>query len=96
MTPDERRTLWRHMKMPVLSFVALMLLLGVNVVLGATVPFRDVWMVEALVLACMVLTVLLVSMEVLHEPPLIRVFSALGFFWVCILFGMTMVDYLSR
>ncbi len=96
MTAEDRRLLWRHMRAPVLSFVALMALLGVNVVLGATLPFRAVWAVEAFVVVCMVLTVLLVSMEVLQEPPLVRVFSSLGFFWVLILFGMTLVDYLTR
>ena len=96
MTREDRRTVWRRMRAPVLSFVALMALLAVNVVLGATLPFRAAWMVEAFVLVCMVVTVLLVSMEVWHEPPLVRVFSALGFFWVLILFGMTLVDYLTR
>jgi cytochrome c oxidase subunit 4 len=96
MTPEDRRVLWRHMRAPVFSFVALMTLLGVNVVLGATLPFRAVWMLEVVVVLCMVLNVLLVSMEVLQEPPLVRVFSALGFFWVLILFGMTLTDYLSR
>ena len=46
--------------------------------------------------ALLVLTVLLVSMEVLQEPPLMRLFAALGFFWVAIMFSMTLVDYLSR
>ncbi len=84
------------MRTPLLSFVALMMLLATNVTLGAALPFRAVWMIEALVVVCMVLIVLLVSMELLHEPPLIRLFSALGFFWVCIMFGMTLLDYLSR
>ena len=35
----------------------------------------------------MVALILLVSMEVIHEPPLIRLFSGLGFFWVAILVG---------
>ena len=96
MTREDRATLWRHMRAPVLSFVALMALLAVNVVLGATLPFRAVWVAEAFVVVCMVLTVLLVSMEVWSEPPLVRVFSALGFFWLLILFGMTLVDYLTR
>ena len=44
----------------------------------------------------MVALILLVSMEVIHEPPLIRLFSGLGFFWVAILVGMTLTDYLAR
>jgi cytochrome c oxidase subunit 4 len=35
-------------------------------------------------------------MEVIHEPPLVRLFSGLGFFWVAILVGMTLTDYLAR
>jgi cytochrome c oxidase subunit 4 len=44
----------------------------------------------------MVLVVLLISMEVAHDTPLIRVFSMLGFFWVLIMFTMTLTDYLAR
>ncbi len=35
-------------------------------------------------------------MEVRHEPPLVKLFAGIGFFWVGILFTMTLVDYLSR
>ena len=88
--------LWRHMRPAVFSFAGLLGLLAVNVVLGATLPFAGTYVMEALVVVCMVLVVLLVSMEVLEEPPLVRLFAGLGFFWVTILFGMTLVDYLSR
>jgi len=44
----------------------------------------------------MVALILLVSMEVLKEPPLVKLFSVLGFFWVAILVGMTLTDYLAR
>ncbi len=44
----------------------------------------------------MVVTILLFSMEVRHEPPLVKLFAGIGFFWVGILFTMTLVDYLSR
>ena len=84
------------MRTPAITFVFLLLLLGVNVFLGRTLPFRGAYIVEALVTACMVLTVILISMEVVREPPLIRLFSAVGFFWVAIMFGMTLVDYMSR
>ncbi len=96
MTDAERRLLWRQMRTPVLSFVALLVLLGINVALGALLPFRQAWVLECAVTVCMVLVVLLFSMEVLTEPPLLRVFSFLGFFWVAIMFAMTSVDYLSR
>ena len=96
MTGNERRLLLRRMRTPAITFVVLLLLLCINVVLGATLPFRGAYIVEAAITVCMVLTVLLVSMEIIHEPPLIRLFSAVGFFWVTIMFGMTLVDYLSR
>jgi cytochrome c oxidase subunit 4 len=96
MTPQDRRLLWRHMRTPVLAFAALLALLGTNVLLGALLPFGRVWIAECAVMTAMVLVVLLFSMEVLHEPPLLRVFSILGFFWLAIMFAMTCVDYFSR
>ncbi len=96
MSHDDWQTLWRHMRPAVFSFALLLALLSVNVVLGATLPFTWAYIIEGVVVVCMVLTVLLVSMEVLQEPPLMRLFAALGFFWVAIMFSMTLVDYLSR
>ena len=96
MSRDDWQTLWRHMRPAVLSFVLLLALLSVNVVLGATLPFSWAYVIEGVVVVCMVLIVLLVSMEVLQEPPLMRLFAGLGFFWVAIMFTMTLVDYLSR
>ncbi|MEH3145124.1 MAG: oxidase [Methylobacterium frigidaeris] len=93
---DDRRLLWQRMRAPVLASAALLGLLGVNVLLGATRPFAGVWLVEIAVATAMVLVVLLVSMEVRHEPPLVRLFAGIGFFWVAILFAMTLVDYLTR
>jgi cytochrome c oxidase subunit 4 len=96
MTPAERRLAWRHLRKPAGSLVLLMALLAANIALGVILPFPGAWIAELGVLACMVLTVLLVSMEMIEEPPLVRVFSALGFFWVMIMFGMTLTDYLYR
>ena len=44
----------------------------------------------------MVLTVLLFSMEVLEEAPLLRFFSAYGFAWLAVMIVLTMTDYLTR
>ena len=90
------RILWRHMREPVLTAGALLVMLGINVALGATLPFPNVWIVELIVASAMVVTILLFSMEVRHEPPLVKLFAGIGFFWVGILFAMTLVDYLSR
>ncbi|GJE37331.1 oxidase [Methylobacterium persicinum] len=96
LTADDRARLRRRMRTPVLTFLALLSLLAVNVTLGATLPFAHVWALEIAVVGVMVALILLVSMEVRKEPPLIRLFSGLGFFWVCIMVGMTLTDYLAR
>lgn len=96
LSPDDRALLWRRMRTPVLTFLALLALLAVNVTLGATRPFAHAWIVELLVVAVMAAIIVLVSMEVRHEPPLVRLFAGLGFFWVAILFAMTLTDYLAR
>ena len=96
LNAEEKRRLGARLRVPLFSFLVLMGLLAVNVVLGATLPFPQVWIIQLLVLVTMVAVVLLFSMEVLHEPPLIRLFSVLGFCWVGILFAMTLIDYLTR
>ena len=96
LSPDDRRLLTRHLRTPVLTFLAMLGLLAVNVGLGATRPFADVWILELLVVTAMAALILLVSMEVVHEPPLVRLFAGLGFVWVAILFTMTLTDYLAR
>ncbi len=93
---EDRALLRRHMRKPVLTFLALLALLAVNVALGATVPLAYTWALELAVVTVMVALILLVSMEVLKEPPLVKLFSVLGFFWVAILVGMTLTDYLAR
>ena len=96
LSPGDRALVRRRLRTPFLTFLALLALLAVNVTLGASLPFAHVWIVELAVVGMMVAIILLVSMEVRKEPPLIRLFSGLGFFWVCILFGMTLTDFLAR
>jgi len=94
--PEDRALLWGRLRTPVRTFLALLALLAVNVGLGATRPFEQVWIVELGVVGAMAALIVLVSMEVRHEPPLVRLFAGVGFFWVAILFGMTLTDYLAR
>ncbi|KQQ42370.1 oxidase [Methylobacterium sp. Leaf125] len=94
--PADRALLRRRLRTPVRTFLALLALLAMNVALGATRPFEQVWLVELAVVAVMAAIIILVSMEVRHEPPLVRLFAGVGFFWVAILFGMTLTDYLAR
>jgi cytochrome c oxidase subunit 4 len=96
LSPEDRALLQQRLRTPFLTFLALLGLLSVNVTLGATLPFAHAWIAELAVVGAMVAIILLVSMEVRKEPPLIRLFSGLGFFWVCILFGMTLTDFLAR
>ncbi|GJD81580.1 oxidase [Methylobacterium gregans] len=96
LSSEDRALLRRHMRKPVLTFLALLALLAVNVALGVTVPFAYTWALEMAVVSVMVALILLVSMEVRTEPPLVKLFSVLGFFWVAILVGMTLTDYLAR
>jgi cytochrome c oxidase subunit 4 len=96
--PDdaEKREIWAHMRVPTFSFVALVCFLVVIVALGALVPSRVASYLEAATTICMVFTVLLFSMEVREEPPLMRFYAALGFCWLAILCTVTMVDYWTR
>ncbi len=96
LSQEDRRVLRERLRTPLITVAALLLLLGANVVLGAVLPFRQVWMVEAAVTLAMVAIVLWASMELPQEPPIIRFFALVGFFWVAILFTMTLVDYLTR
>ena len=54
LTSEDRALLKRRLRAPVLTFLALLALLAVNVALGATRPFAHVWIVELLVAAAMV------------------------------------------
>ena len=96
LSGEERDEFARRLRVPVLTFLALLALLAVNVTLGATLPFAHVWALELLVVTVMAATIILVSMEVLHEPPLVKLFAGIGFFWVTILFAMTLTDYAAR
>lgn len=96
LSPDDRRALRDRMRVPTLAFAALLGLLAAIVLLGALVPSRAASLIEAGAAACMVLVMLLLSMEVRKEAPLMRFFSLLGFAWLGILFGMTVLDYVSR
>ena len=96
MTSHEKHDLWRHMREPVITFAVLLVFLAINVTIGWLQPFAAVWAVEAVIMVMMIATVLLFSMEVIEEPALVKFFSILGFVWVAILFGMTLIDYVSR
>jgi cytochrome c oxidase subunit 4 len=86
----------RHLRTPFLTMLSLLALLGINVLLGAVFVHGYAWIVELGIATAMVATVVVVAMEAHKEPPIIRLFAGLGFFWVAILFSLTMVDYATR
>ena len=96
MSPAERSDFLRRMRRPLLAFGLLTGLLALNVALGALVTAPHIWMVQLGVALLMLVTVMILSMDVLHEPPLMRLFAVLGFCWAGILFAMTLIDYLTR
>ena len=69
---------------------------GTMVLLGATTPASWIWIVEVAVLLVMVVVTMLYAMEVKDDLPLMRMWSVVGFAWLCILFGMVLIDYLTR
>ncbi len=86
----------RRMRTPVLVTGALLLGVAINVALAALLPYGWSSIVELVVVALQVGTVLWVSMEVDREPALMQLFALVGFMWVAILFGLTLLDYLTR
>ncbi len=96
LTEADKRALRKHLREPLLTFLALISLLAVNVVTGYFQPFPHVWILNLGVMALMIVIVLLFSMEIIQEPALVRLFSMLGFCWVGILVTMTLIDYTTR
>ena len=95
-TDAEKREFLHRMNIPLRVFVGLILSLGTLVLLGATVSGSWIWMVELAVLVVMVVVTMLYAMEVKDDLPLMRMWSVVGFAWLTILFGMTLLDYLTR
>ncbi len=96
--PDaaEKREIWTHMRVPVFAGAALLGFLAVIVLLSAVAPSSATSYIVAGLAICMVLTVLLFTMEVREETPLMRFYAALSFCWLAVLITMTMIDYLTR
>ena len=96
MSDAQKREFRHRMRQPLITFCVVMSFLAVNALTGWLQPFPHVWILNLCVLFVMIAITLVFSMEAIHDPPLIRFFSALGFCWVGILFTMTMIDYLTR
>lgn len=96
MTGADRAAILAAMRVPLVAFAVLLGGLALIVLLGQAMPGRVASFLEVGIVLGMIATVLLFTMEVRHEAALIKIFSVLGFFWLCILGGMTMIDYLTR
>lgn len=92
MSPE----LKHHLRTPFLTMLALLCLLGINVLLGIVFIAGRAWIAEVSIATIMITVVLIFAMEAHKEPPLVRLFAGLGFFWVAILVTLTMVDYATR
>ncbi len=96
ISPEEMRKVREAMRVPFFAFVALLIFLAAIIGLGWFMPGRTASFIEAGLTLCMIVTVLLFSMEVRELGSLMRFYSFLGFFWLMILVCMTMVDYITR
>ncbi len=96
LAPAEKRQIWAKMRVPAFAFVALLCMLAATIVVAQLWPGRTGSFVIAGIVLCMILTVLLFSMDVRLETPLMRFYSLLGFCWLTILLAMTMLDYWTR
>jgi cytochrome c oxidase subunit 4 len=76
---------------------AILMVLLLATVLVAYVPLGEFNVIVALTIALIkAALVILYFMHVKHSSKLIWVFAAAGFFWLILLFGITMTDYLTR
>lgn len=77
-------------------FVALLVLLIATV--GAAYVELGRWgfFVAALIATVKAALIILFFMHVRYSRPLTWLFAGAGFFWLMILFGFTMADYVSR
>ena len=95
-TDAQKREFVHRMDIPLRVFIGLILSLGTMVLLGATTPASWIWTVEVAVLLVMVVVTMLYAMEVKDDLPLMRMWSVVGFAWLTILFGMVLIEYLTR
>ena len=80
----------------IVAWLALMVLLGTTLGL-AYVPLGQFnWLVALGIAILKGLIVLAVFMELREGPSLHWVFAAAGFFWLMILFVLSLTDYLTR
>lgn len=94
--PGTARHTFKH-EARTLGIVAasLLALLGVSL-LTREVPSAVGNVAGLCIAAVKALLVALVFMRLRRETPLVRLFSAAGLFWLLLLMGLTLTDYLTR
>lgn len=77
-------------------YVALLLLLGATI--GAAYIDLGVWnsVVAVTIAVVKAVLVILFFMHVKYSGDLIRLYVLAGFFWLALLVGLTLADYLTR
>jgi cytochrome c oxidase subunit IV len=85
------------MLMPyLLSWLALLVLLGLSV-LTAYLPLGGLHPLANFAIAAIQASIVFAVFMRLREPPAIKwVFAGAGFFWLLFLFGLGVIDYLTR
>lgn len=77
-------------------FVALMVLLVVTVAVAEMDFGRFSFPVAVAVASVKAVLIIMFFMHVRYSPPLIWLVSCAGFFWLAILFTLTLADYFTR
>ena len=77
-------------------FAALLALLIATVAVAEINLGRASFLVAVVIASVKALLILLYFMHVLYSRPLTWIFAGAGFFWMAILFGLTLADYETR
>jgi cytochrome c oxidase subunit 4 len=79
-----------------ITFVALLLLLGLTVEAARHDLGRWNFIVAVAIATVKALLIVLYFMHVRHSPPLTRLVVAAGIVWLAIMFALTFADYSTR
>jgi cytochrome c oxidase subunit 4 len=77
-------------------FAALLVLLGVTVAVSRVELGPWNFFTAAAIATLKALLIVLIFMRVRYGTPLVRLFAGAGFFWLILLFALTLGDYLTR
>jgi cytochrome c oxidase subunit IV len=79
-----------------LIFIALLVLRGVTVVVGQVELGPWNFFAATAIATIKAVLILLFFMRVSYGTPLLKLMAGAGFFWLALLFGLTLNDYLTR